>query len=70
MGYSGRRCWLEREAASQADEEDAPIDPEIGITFADFRSTLLYVRVTSIEFREGLYLRSRLGQLEQRGLND
>jgi hypothetical protein len=56
--------WLEREASADF-EDETPIDADVGITFADFKSTLLYLRVLTAERREGLFLRTHLGTLQQ-----
>lgn len=60
--------WLQQEAAGALREgkpDTSILDKELGLTFSDFRDSLLILRVESILHREGLYLRSSLGQLER-----
>jgi hypothetical protein len=65
-GLSNRLTnWLEREAGGTGTAEDDSIDPELGIQFSDFASTLLRLRVLTVEARQGPFLRSRLGYVEQ-----
>jgi len=65
-GLSNRLTnWLEREAGGTGTNEDDLIDPELGIQFSDFANTFLRLKVLAVESREGPFLRSRLGYLEQ-----
>ncbi|MBA3946357.1 MAG: hypothetical protein H0X37_17570 [Herpetosiphonaceae bacterium] len=60
--------WLQQEAvgALQIGEPDTSVlDKELGLTFSDFRASLLILSVESIQERKELYLRSSLGQLER-----
>jgi len=43
------------------------IDEELGLTFDDFRNSLIVADVVHVESRKGLFLRSRLGQISQEG---
>lgn len=56
--------WLERQAAGVVyAADDEPIDPRsgLGLTFGDFRSSILVTRVTTVCTLPGPFLRSTLG---------
>ncbi len=63
-GLSNRLTnWLDREIEGGADIDDlTPLDPEVGVTFADFANTLLHLTVESAVTRDGPFLRARLGE--------
>lgn len=65
-GLSNRLSnWLEREIAAGPQVDDhLPLDRELGVTFADFASTLLYLTVELAEEREGPFLRASLGYFQ------
>jgi hypothetical protein len=46
------------------------IDHELGLTFDDFRNSLLILQVQRVENITGLFLRSNLGKFEKLGQND
>jgi len=66
-GLSRRlNSWLEQQATGSASRSDEDlIDPELGLTFSDFRSSLLILRVTTVQPVTGLFLRSSLGRFER-----
>jgi hypothetical protein len=66
-GLSRRlNVWLEQQATGSVDTSDGDlIDAELGITFSDFRSSLLLLRVTAVRPVTGLFLRSSLGRFER-----
>jgi hypothetical protein len=56
--------WLEQQASGSTDHVgDEVIDPELGLTFEDFRSSLLNLKVKSVRNLTGPFLRSSLGTL-------
>lgn len=58
--------WLRQQAAGLTTGSDADIiDVELGLTFGDFRSSLLILRVVTIESVPGPFIRSALGKLER-----
>lgn len=58
--------WLEEQASGSATaHDDDVIDAELGITFNDFRNSLLILRVHDVTPITGLFLRSSLGQFER-----
>jgi hypothetical protein len=60
--------WLQQDAAGSLREgkpDTSILDKELGLTFNDFRDSLLILRVEVILPKQGLYLRSGLGQLEK-----
>jgi hypothetical protein len=59
--------WLEQQATNLADRcnDHDFIDAELGITFNDFRSSLLILRVTVVNEMAGIFLRSNLGRFER-----
>lgn len=61
--------WLQQEAAGIIGErrtDHSILDKELGLTFSDFRDSLLVLRVLSVREHHGLFLRQSLGQLERR----
>lgn len=61
--------WLEDQASGsvQAKDDDV-LDAELGITFGDFRNSLLILRVQEVQPIMGLFLRSSLGRFERTNL--
>lgn len=60
--------WLQQEATSALREgkpDTFMLDKELGLTFSDFRDSLLILRIDSIRRCQGLFLRSNFGQLER-----
>lgn len=58
--------WLDQEAGGLAMEKDNDIiDAELGLTFEDFRNSLLILSVNSVRSVIGPFLRSSLGRLER-----
>jgi len=60
--------WLQQEATSALREgkpDTFVLDKELGLTFSDFRDSLLILRIESIRRCQGLFLRSNFGQLER-----
>lgn len=58
--------WLEEQASGSAtSHDDDVIDAELGITFSDFRNSLLILRVQNVTPITGLFLRSSLGRFER-----
>jgi hypothetical protein len=56
--------WLEQQAMGLATgSDDDLIDSELGLTFGDFRSSLLILRVASVQSVAGPFMRSSLGKL-------
>lgn len=57
--------WLEQQAAGiDAGNDDEVVDPELGLTFGDLRSSLVLLHVKDAENMQGPFLRSSLGKLE------
>jgi hypothetical protein len=71
-GLSNRLTnWLDREIGGGAETDDlTPLDAEVGVTFADFASTLLHLTVESVQVRDGPFLRARLGAFEMGGKDE
>lgn len=58
--------WLEEQASGSAtSHDDDVIDAGLGITFSDFRNSLLILRVQNVTPITGLFLRSSLGRFER-----
>ncbi|HEY9671439.1 MAG TPA: hypothetical protein V6D11_08350 [Waterburya sp.] len=58
--------WLEQQATGSVGRGDEDlIDSELGLTFNDFRSSLLILRVTKVQSITGLFLRDSLGKFEK-----
>jgi hypothetical protein len=58
--------WLEEQASgSVRAKDDDVLDAELGITFGDFRNSLLILRVQKVQPIMGLFLRSSLGRFER-----
>jgi len=58
--------WLEEQASGTVKAQDNDVlDAELGITFGDFRNSLLILRVQDIQPIMGLFLRSSLGRFER-----
>lgn len=58
--------WLEEQASgSVRAKDDDVLDAELGITFGDFRNSLLILRVQDVQPIMGLFLRSSLGRFER-----
>jgi hypothetical protein len=66
-GLSSRlNHWLDRQAqGTSATDWDEQIDSELGLTFADFRNSLLILRVNDVRIVNGPFLRNGLGRLER-----
>lgn len=66
-GLSNRlNHWLDRQAQGlSATDWDEQIDTELGLTFADFRNSLLILRVNDARVTTGPFLRNSLGRLER-----
>ncbi|HKW17946.1 MAG TPA: hypothetical protein VJO35_10590 [Terriglobales bacterium] len=66
-GLSNRlNHWLDRQAqGSSATDWDEQIDSELGLRFADFRNSLLILRVNNVQVVNGPFLRNGLGRLER-----
>jgi hypothetical protein len=61
--------WLEEQASGSIKiKHDDVLDPELGITFDDFRNSLLILQVKNIQPIVGLFLRSSLGRFERTNL--
>jgi hypothetical protein len=45
--------------------DDDVIDTELGLTFGDFRNSLMILRVAAARTVRGLFMRSDLGKLER-----
>ncbi len=61
--------WLEEQASgSVRAKDDNVLDAELGITFSDFRNSLLILRVQEVQPIMGLFLRSSLGRFERTNL--
>ncbi len=61
--------WLEDQASGSASaHDDDVIDTELGITFSDFRNSLLILQVRDVTPITGLFLRSSLGRFERTNL--
>lgn len=61
--------WLEEQASGSVKAQDNDVlDAELGITFGDFRNSLLILRVQDIQPIMGLFLRSSLGRFERTNL--
>jgi len=59
--------WLNQEAAGlTVGGSNEIIDAELGLTFEDFRNSLLILRVETIQTVRGPFLRSSLGRLEKK----
>jgi hypothetical protein len=64
IGLGLRLCgWLEG-AAKGLDDDTEVFDEELGLTFADFKTSLVVLTVQSVSAMDGLFLRSTLGKLE------
>jgi transcriptional regulator with XRE-family HTH domain len=59
--------WI-RDAASGAGDSDDLVDSELGLTFQDFRNSLLILRVESVSHKSGPFFRQGLGLLERASL--
>lgn len=59
--------WLEQQTTGliNSHNDDDFIDAELGITFNDFRSSLLILHVKAVQNITGLFLRSSLGRFER-----
>lgn len=58
--------WLEQQAAGLVTgSDDDLIDSELGLTFGDFRSSLLILRVAAVQSVAGPFMRSSLGKLRR-----
>jgi hypothetical protein len=58
--------WLEQQAAGlTTGSDDDVIDAELGLTFGDFRNSLMILHVTAVRTVTGLFTRSDLGKLER-----
>jgi len=58
--------WLEEQASGSIKAKDGDVlDAELGITFGDFRNSLLILRVQEVQPIMGLFLRSSLGRFER-----
>jgi len=66
-GLSNRlNRWLAEQAPGLVGSgADDVIDKELGLTFGDFRNSLVVAEVERVETLNGLFLRSRLGQIVQ-----
>jgi hypothetical protein len=66
-GLSNRlNHWLDRQAqGTSAADWDEQIDSELGLTFADFRNSLLILKVNDVRVVNGPFLRNGLGRLER-----
>ena len=62
--------WLRRGAPATDDDMNEVFDPELGLTFQDFRDSLMILRVEAIESKPGPFSRNGLGQLERRGKDE
>lgn len=61
--------WLEEQASGSVKaKDDDVLDAELGITFGDFRNSLLILRVQEVQPIIGLFLRSSLGRFERTNL--
>lgn len=61
--------WLEEQASGSVKaKDDDVLDAELGITFSDFRNSLLILRVQEVQPIMGLFLRSSLGRFERTNL--
>jgi hypothetical protein len=61
--------WLEEQASGSVKaQDDDVLDAELGITFGDFRNSLLILRVQEVQPIMGLFLRSSLGRFERTNL--
>jgi len=60
--------WLRQQASGSPDQlGDEVIDQQLGLTFEDFRSSLLNLQVKSVQIMTGPFLRSSLGVLVRSG---
>jgi hypothetical protein len=58
--------WLNDQARGAGETHDAEIiDPALGLTFGDLRSSLIVTEIVSIRELEGLFLRATLGHIER-----
>ena len=57
--------WLEQQADAKEAATSEIIDEQLGLTFDDFRSSLLYLNVSSVAAVAGPFLRADLGILNQ-----
>ena len=58
--------WLEEQASGSVKaKDDDVLDTELGITFGDFRNSLLILQVQEVQPIMGLFLRSSLGRFER-----
>lgn len=66
-GLSNRlNHWLERQATGVSEIDwDDQIDRELGLNFADFRNSLITLRVSAVQVVTGPFLLSSLGKLEK-----
>jgi hypothetical protein len=62
--------WLRRGAPTTDDDMNEVFDLELGLTFQDFRDSLMILRVEALESKSGPFSRSSLGQLERRGKDE
>lgn len=62
--------WLRRGASGGSEGMDDILDPELGLTFQDFRDSLRILRVEAVEHRSGPFSQTSLGQLERRGKDE
>ena len=71
-GLSNRlNRWLNDQARGIADSHDAEvIDPSLGLTFGDLRSSLVVAEVESLREVAGPFLRDTLGYIERVAAND
>jgi hypothetical protein len=58
--------WLEQQATGLIGKNDRDLmDSELGLTFSDFRNSLLILRVEEVQIIKGLFLRDGLGKFER-----
>lgn len=71
-GLSNRlNRWLNDQARASGDSHDAEvIDPALGLTFGDLRSSLIVTDVASIREVQGPFLRDTLGYIQRASDND
>jgi hypothetical protein len=58
--------WLEQQATGLIGKNDRDlIDSELGLTFSDFRNSLVILRVEEVQIIKGLFLRDSLGKFDR-----
>jgi hypothetical protein len=58
--------WLQNEAFNvqpSSEGDTTVLDSELGLTFSDFRDSLMVLTVETVQDRQGLFLRQNLGRL-------